>query len=105
MANVVASTHPQAPLDHELLNIGEPPRPLEFRTRPLHVMSRWRPIWRQNLVAVQERRRAARTASSTAGSASWAGPPNEANTPPGSSSAAMRGHRPSGFVQCSAAAA
>ena len=49
--------------------------------------------------------RAVRTASSTAGSASRTGPPNEANTPPGSSSAAMRGHRPSGFVQCSAAAA
>src|ERR1039458_6553927 len=56
MANVVASTHRQAPLDHELLDIGEPLRPLKFRTRPLHVMSRWRPIWRRNLVALQERR-------------------------------------------------
>src|SRR6266851_1600361 len=55
MANVVASNLRQAPLDHELLNIGEPLRPLEFRTRPLHVMSRWRPIWRRNLVALQER--------------------------------------------------
>ena len=49
--------------------------------------------------------RAARTASSTVGSARRAGPPNEANTPAGSNSAATRGHRPSGFVQCSAAAA
>src|SRR5580692_2931284 len=36
VANVVASTHGQAPLDHELLNIGEPLRPLEFRAWPLH---------------------------------------------------------------------
>src|SRR5258708_35514468 len=56
MANVVVSTHSQALLDHHLLNIGEPLRPLEFRARPLHVMSRWRPIWRRNLVALQERR-------------------------------------------------
>src|SRR5215510_11824753 len=56
MANAVASTHRQAPPDHELLNIGEPLRPLEFRTRPLHLMSRWLPIWRRNLVALPERR-------------------------------------------------
>src|SRR6266436_1882163 len=56
MTNVVASAHGQAPLDHELLNIGKPLRPLEFRTRPLHVMSWWRPVWRRNLVALQERR-------------------------------------------------
>ena len=31
MANVVASTHRRAPLDHGLLNIAEPPRPLELR--------------------------------------------------------------------------
>src|SRR3981189_1965245 len=55
MANVVASTHRQAPLDHGLLNIGEPLRPLELRTWPLYVISRRRPIWRRNLVAVQER--------------------------------------------------
>lgn len=49
--------------------------------------------------------RAARTASSTAGSAGWNGPPKLANTPSGSSSSATRDHRPSGRVQCSAAAA
>src|SRR5271155_3742145 len=56
MANVVASTHRQAPPDHALLDIGEPLRPLEFGTRPLHVISWWRPIWRRNFVAVQEPR-------------------------------------------------
>src|SRR5215469_1244098 len=56
MANVVAGTHRQAPPDHELLNIGEPLRPLEFRTRPLHLMSRWLRIGRRNLVALRERR-------------------------------------------------
>ncbi len=49
--------------------------------------------------------RAARTASSTAGSANRICPPNEPKTPPGSSNAATRDHRPSGLVQCSAAAA
>src|SRR5215469_18850386 len=56
MANVIASTHRQAPLDHGLLNVGEPFRALQFRARPLHVMFRWRPIWRGNIVALQERR-------------------------------------------------
>ncbi|MEU5367468.1 hypothetical protein ABZ362_00450 [Streptomyces sp. NPDC005951] len=49
--------------------------------------------------------RTARTASPTAGSAGRRGPPNEAKTPPGRTSSAMRGHLPSGWVQCSEAAA
>src|SRR4029077_11413571 len=55
LANVVASTHREAPLVLEMLNVREPLGPLELRSWPLHGVVRWRPIWRWNLVARQER--------------------------------------------------
>jgi hypothetical protein len=76
MANVVASTHRQAPLDHGLLNIGEPLRPLELRTRPLHVIFGRRPILRWTSSLSKNGARPARTASLTAGQPAGIGPPN-----------------------------
>src|SRR6185437_11146706 len=105
MPDVVASTHRQAPLDHGLLTSAN--HSDRRSSVPGHCMScpGGVPSGDGTSSLAKNGARAARTASSTAGSASRTGPPNEANTPPGSSSAAMRGHRPSGFVQCSAAAA